>query len=125
MEDPDPEKFNRIPKIELSPVEQAEDLALQGMELLENGDLELDDLEKIEELGQRALKLDPECLWAIRTLLAITPPGPRYGRLIQKGIRLSEKKFDREFEKEWEGSYYQMLHTRPYIYFLHGKFKIH
>lgn len=122
----DPEKIMAFSRgKELTNAEKAEELALDASEILEGNDITVDDAEEARKLILESLSIDPECLWAYIPMIQVTPQEKICNQLIDRGIKIGEKKFGGDFEKEWEGEFYQKISTRPYIRLLHARILNH
>lgn len=117
--------INSLANKELSISEKAEELALDAMEILQKDEIFSDDIDEAQKLVFKSLKMDPDCLWAYEPLIWLTFQKPVRMQMIERGIKIGEKKFGGEFEKMWEGEFYQKVSTRPYIRLLNMKLSEH
>jgi tetratricopeptide (TPR) repeat protein len=113
-----------IPINELTDEEKAENIALDVLQELENGNLEYDDFKELEEDALRALQLCGNSLLAIEAFSKTCLNLVKCEKAVDKGIEIGSVLFGGEFEKENEGHFWGLVRTRPYLRLLASKAQI-
>lgn len=93
---------------ELSPKEQAQELAYQAMEA--------EDPATIRKLAQKALALDSDCVDALVTLARLTSQSMEaYIIALERAAEAGERSLGADFFQENKGHFWGLLETRPYM----------
>ncbi|GHT09792.1 hypothetical protein FACS189432_07180 [Bacteroidia bacterium] len=98
-----------VPKAQLTPQQQAEDLVYEAYELFPNKVEEA--LKKIE----KALKLNPDCIEAYECLANNAPDLEMHLGYLRKGIEAGMKIFGGKYLEKNRGHFWGLTETRPFM----------
>jgi len=101
-----------LPKMDLTPEEQAEDLVYEAYNLTPA---------KAKKNIEKALELDKNCIDAYEYLAAIEKKLEKKLEILEKGIAIGRKKFGGKFLKENRGNFWGIHETRPFMRCLQHK----
>jgi len=104
-----------LPKMELTPEEQAQDLVYEASELMPS---------KAKKNIEKALELDPNCIEAYEYLASRERKMEKAMEFLEKGIAIGRKKFGGKFLKEHKGDFWGFHETRPFMTCLYSKAEI-
>ncbi|GHT74003.1 hypothetical protein AGMMS50262_06130 [Bacteroidia bacterium] len=99
-----------IPKTQLTPQQQAEDLVYEAYELISE--------DKIEEAFnniEKALKLNVDCIEAYEFLAQNAPDLEKHILALQKGIEVGKRIFGGKYLEKNKGHFWGVTETRPYM----------
>ena len=104
-----------LPKVELSPEEQAEDLVYEAYKLTPA---------KAKKNIEKALALDPNCIEVYEYLASREKSAEKALEMFDKGIAIGREKFGGKFLKENKGMFWGIHKTRPFMRCLSQKAEI-
>ena len=104
-----------LPKMDLTPEEQAQDLVSEAYELSPV---------KAKKNIEKALKLNPNCIEAYEYLASRERKAEKALAFFEKGIAIGREKFGGKFLKENKGRFWGWHETRPFMRCLHQKAEI-
>ncbi|GHT59478.1 hypothetical protein AGMMS50239_06210 [Bacteroidia bacterium] len=104
-----------VPKAQLTPQQQAEDLVYEAYELFP------DKVEEALKKIEKALKLNPDCIEAYECLANNAPDLEMHLGYLRKGIEAGMKIFGGKYLEKNRGHFWGLTETRPFMRCYNGK----